>query len=70
MMSGLMKIPVELMLKVMEYLGVEAFYSLKATNKHLSDMLQNEVFAKTVLKVGLSNGTLQKYADQTHNSMV
>ena len=70
MVSGVMKIPVELMLKVMEYLGVEAFYSLKATNKYLSEMLQNEVFAKAVLKVSVTSGTLQKYADQTHESTV
>ena len=51
MASGIVKMPVELCLKVVEYLGVKDFHSLKATDKRLFHMLKEETFSRAVLQV-------------------
>lgn len=54
MASTFVNLPAEVLLELVGYLGIKDFYALKATQKDLFLMLQSDIFAQAIFKVGVA----------------
>lgn len=51
----IMNLPAEILLELVNYLGIKDFYSLRAVNKGLLQLLQDDKFARAIFKVSITS---------------
>jgi len=55
MVLSFVDLPAEVLLELVEYLGIKDFYGFKATHKSLFLMLRNDIFAQAIFKVSIAS---------------